>query len=396
MTTHMVAVGDIQPNREEPESLLSPVRSRLSSADITYCQLECTLSERGEMRSDVRNPAHRVPSRNVRALTSANFDIVSFAGNNNLDYGYDAFSDTIDLLRSNGIAVVGGGNNLDEATQPVVLTRDALRVAFVNFCSILRDGFAATDKRPGISPLSVSTFYEPLENVYEQPGTPARTVTIANQDQLARVDSRIREAKRTADIVVACFHWGVHFTHDLAMYQPDVGYAAIDAGADMVLGTHPHCLQAIDVYQGKPIFYSLGNFAFEQPESVARKGVSEYLSFYGIPPDEEVDRHPHPSHCRRTILVDVSMDKEGLQSVSFTPALFNKSAQVELLTPEREEYQEIVDLMESLSGPLGTGLVEEDGSVRVQIGEDGQVDTRVTVRRRGMSYPSLQYLAARD
>lgn len=395
MSTHMVAVGDIQPNREEPESLVSDVQSRLSSADITYCQLECTLSNRGEMRSDVRNPAHRVPPKNVRALTAANFDIVSFAGNNNLDYGYEAFSDTIDLLRSNGIEVVGGGNNLEEATRPVVLERNGLRVAFVNFCSILRDGFAATDKRPGISPLSVSTFYEPLENIYEQPGTPARTVTIPNQDQLTRVVDKIHEARGQADVVIACFHWGVHFTHDLATYQPDVGYAAIDAGADVVLGTHPHCLQAIDVYRGKPIFYSLGNFAFEQPGSVAREGVSEYLSFYGIPPDQEVDRHPHPAHCRRTVLVDLGLDKDGVSSVSFTPAMFNKAAKVELLTPEQAEYREIVDLMQGLSAPLGTKLAEEDGSVRVEITEDTQVDTRLWVRRRGMSYPSLQYLATK-
>jgi poly-gamma-glutamate synthesis protein (capsule biosynthesis protein) len=308
----IVAVGDIQPNRERPETLFEAVADEFAWGDLRYCQLECTISDKGVLRTDVRNPAHRVPPRNIGALTSVGVNVVSYAGNNNLDYGIEAFQDTLARLRENGIAYVGAGNTLAEACAPLYTTVNGTRVAWVNFCSILRDGFEATTRRPGIAPLKVKTFYEPLENIYEQPGTPSRTVTIADHHDLDTAMQQIRTARAEADVVIGCFHWGVHFTHDLAMYQADVGYAAIDNGCDLILGTHPHCLQAVDVYKGKYIFYSLGNFAFEQPESFAQDGVREYLSFYGIPLEPELRIHPHPRHCRKTILLRLLAVLRGL------------------------------------------------------------------------------------
>jgi poly-gamma-glutamate capsule biosynthesis protein CapA/YwtB (metallophosphatase superfamily) len=390
-TFKLVAVGDVQPNREDPASLFDLVEPNLSVGDLRICQLEATLSTRGTVRTDVRNPAHRVHPRNIDALTAAGFDIVSFAGNNNLDYGLDAFFDSTDLCRENGIAVVGAGHDLAEATAPVTLEGGGAQVAFVNFCSILRDGFAATASRGGISPLRVSTFYEPLENVYEQPGTPSRTVTTVDHRDLSRALDSIREAREHADIVVACFHWGVHFTHDLAMYQPDVAYAAVESGADLVLGTHPHCLQAIDVYQGVPIFYSLGNFAFEQ-EAVARHGVGEYLSFYGLPVDRALPQHPHPRHCRLTLIATLTFDGRTVTEARVTPVYFNDQAQPEAQVAGTDRHEEVMTLIEDLSSDIGT-TIERDGSDGlVRLEKHEQLDTRAWVRDRAMSYPRLGQL----
>jgi poly-gamma-glutamate capsule biosynthesis protein CapA/YwtB (metallophosphatase superfamily) len=390
----LVAVGDIQPNRPDPAALLELVRSELADGDLRICQLEATLSTEGVVRTDVRNPAHRVDPRNIEALTAAGFDIVSFAGNNNLDYGLDAFYDTIDLCRARGIAVVGAGHDLSEACAPVVLPARGRRVAFVNFCSILRDGYAATNKRGGLSPLHVSTFYEPVENIYEQPGTPSRTVTVVDQHDLGRVASSIEEARRQADIVAACFHWGVHFTHDLAMYQPDVAYAAIDAGADLVLGTHPHCLQGIDVYKGKPIFYSLGNFAFEQPDAIARHGVAEYLSFYGLPVDDALPQHPHPRHCRLTIVAKVTFDERCVAEVRVTPVYFNDDAQPEPLVAGTPRHEEVMGLIEDLSAELGTVIRRDGDDALVALEKATPLDARMHIRARAMSYPHLSAMLA--
>lgn len=389
----MIAVGDLQPNREQPETIVSLVKDKLHSGDLTYCQLECTLSDRGILRTDVRNPAHRVPPHNVKALTAGKFDVVSYAGNNQLDYGTEAFLDTIELLKENHIEVVGAGRNLDEATRPVILHRNGLRIAFTNFCSILRDGYEATSTRAGISPLHVKTFYEPLENIYEQPGTPARTVTIPDQDDVDRAMAIIENAKEQADIVVSTFHWGVHFTHDLAMYQPELAYLAIDHGADVVLGTHPHCLQAVDVYKGKYIFYSLGNFAFEQPEAVAKKGVGEYLSFYGIPLDRSLAVHPHPAHSRKTIIVQLEMDKNGVSGATFIPVYFNDDAKPEVQRAGSPRYREIVGLMRELSSQLGVALEDRGGEVSIHPEKEVNIDARALLRRRKISYPSLRTLA---
>lgn len=389
----LVVAGDIQPNREEPETLLELVAPTIREGDIRFCQLECTISDKGTLRTDVRNPAHRVPPKNIAAITSTGFNVVSYAGNNNLDYGLEAFLDTIERLQKEKIAVVGAGRTLAEARAPIVVEKKGTRVAFVSFCSILRDGFEATNTRPGIAPLKVSTFYEPLENIYEQPGTPARTFTIPDPDDLEAVLAAIASAREQADVVVACFHWGVHFLHDLAMYQPVVAYAAIDAGADLVLGTHPHCLQAIDVYKGKPIFYSLGNFAFEQPEAIAQKSVGEYLSFYGIPLEKDLPQHPHPSHCRKTILLKCQIRNQKLAQVSLLPVYFNDNAQPEILAPGSERYEDVMGLIERLSLAVGTRLERNGPGAVIPTEKKKPIDTRVLIRRRKISYPSLAELA---
>jgi poly-gamma-glutamate synthesis protein (capsule biosynthesis protein) len=200
---------------------------------------------------------------------------------------------------------------------------------------------------------------------------------------------KIREARERADIVVASFHWGVHFTHDLAMYQPDVAYAAIDAGADVVLGTHPHCLQAIDVYKGKPIFYSLGNFAFEQPEPIAQHGVSKYLSFYGLEVDRSLAAHPHPWHCRLTMIVQLSFKESGVSEIRLVPVYFNDDAQPEPLKAGTTLHSRVVELLEGLCNEIGTEVVRDGDDVIVRLEKVRDVDTRDWVRQRAMSYPWL-------
>jgi poly-gamma-glutamate capsule biosynthesis protein CapA/YwtB (metallophosphatase superfamily) len=390
----LAAVGDVQPHRKRPEELFELVHDDLAWADLRMCQLEATLSRLGQARTDVRNPAHRVPPENVAALTRAGFDLITFAGNNNIDYGLEAFYDTIELCESNGIRIVGGGRNLAEARRPVVMTVRGVRVAFMNFCSILRDGYAATDDRGGISPLRVATFYEPLENIYEQPGTPARTRTVMDQGDLDAALAGIARAREDADVVVASFHWGVHFTHDLAEYQPELGYAAIDAGADVVIGTHPHCLQAIDVYRGKPILYSLGNFAFEQPEAIARHGVGEYLSFYDIPLEADLTQHPHPRHCRMTVIAKLTISRAGVEEVSLVPAYFNDAAQPEPLEPGAPKRDEVVGLMQALCAEIGTTLEDRGRELVVRLDQPDGPDTRTLIQRRKASYPWLQRLVA--
>ncbi|MGH2374175.1 MAG: CapA family protein [bacterium] len=389
----IVAVGDVQPNRERPETFFAKILPEFGWGDLRHCQLECTISDRGVLRTDVRNPAHRVPPHNIVALTSAGINVVSYAGNNNLDYGIEAFTDTLNRLIANGIEYVGAGDRLEEARRPLYTSVNDVRIAWLNFCSILRDGYEATPDRPGISPLKVKTYYESLENIYEQPGTPCRTVTLADHGDFEAAMAQIRSARAQADVVIGCFHWGVHFTHDLAMYQANVGYAAIDNGCDLVLGTHPHCLQTVDVYKGKYIFYSLGNFAFEQPEAIAQHGVREYLSFYGVPLEPELKVHPHPRHCRKTILLKIRIRQKQIASVSFLPVYFTDAARPEVQEPGTPMYEEILGLMDELCAEIGTRVVREGREAVVVAEKASPVDTRVLLRNRKNSYPWLRRLA---
>lgn len=351
------------------------------------------ISDKGDVRSDVRNPAHRVPPHNIDALTSAGFNIVSYAGNNNLDYGIAAFEDTLERLTANNIQYFGAGDNLEDARRPLYTDVNGVKIAWLNFCSILRDGFAATSNRPGISPLRVKTFYEPLENIYEQPGTPSRTITVADAEDLEAAMAMIREARQNADIVIGCFHWGVHFTHDLAQYQVDVGYAAIDNGCDLVLGTHPHCLQAVDLYKGKYIFYSLGNFAFEQPEAIAQHGVGEYLSFYDIPIEPDLKVHPHPRHCRKTILVKIEILDKKISAVRFVPVYFSNRARPEVQRSTDPLFEEIMGLMDELCREIGTCVTYDGNEATVMKANGANIDVRGLLSKRKLSYPWLRRLA---
>ena len=120
----LFAVGDVSPRRQDPESLLALVAPAFKNqADIRYCNLEETLSERGEFQLDAPGLDIRAHPKNVAALTSAGFDVVAFTANHGLDFGYDAFLDTIDLLKQNNILVVGSGRSIAEARKPAIVER---------------------------------------------------------------------------------------------------------------------------------------------------------------------------------------------------------------------------------------------------------------------------------
>ena len=390
----VAVVGDVQVNREDPRSAFAHVLESLKNADFRFCQLEATISDLGVVRPDVQNPHHRVPPKMIEGLVAAGFNAVTMAGNNNVDYGPEALFDTIKRLKENGIEAVGAGKNINEARQPHYFKIRDVTLAIVDACSVLRAGYAATETRAGISPLHVSTFYEALENIYEQPGTPSRTVTVPNWDDLSAVCNLISEAKSRADYVIACFHWGVHFTYDLAMYQPDVAYAAIDAGADAIIGTHPHCLQAMDMYRNKPIFYSMSNFVFDQPERRAPQSVKDYLRFYGLSTESGARGNPHPRQCRDTMLVHLTFSKHGI-TAEITPAHIGEDANARIVDKTTPEGKRIFGLIKDLNAEWHTDIEETPcGFVLPQ--RDKGIDTRALVRKRMMSYPWLYRLRVKE
>jgi len=388
-------VGDVQINREEPKSAFAHVLDSLKDSDFRFCQLEAVISDRGVVRPDVQNPHHRVSPKMIEGLVAAGFNAVTIAGNNNLDYGPEALFDTINRLKENGIEAIGTGKNIHEARQPHYFKIKDVTLAIVDTCSVLREGYAASETRAGISPLRISTFYEPLENIYEQPGTPSRTVTVPNREDLSAVCNLISGAKNQADYVIACFHWGVHFTYDLAIYQPDVAYAAIDAGADAVVGTHPHCLQAMDTYRDKPIFYSMSNFVFDQPERQASQSVKTgYLRFYGFSTESGAKGYPHPRHCRDTMIGHLTFSKRGV-TAEITPCQIGEDATPRIVDKTTPEGKRIFDLIKDLNAEWHTDLEETPDGFVLSLRDKG-IDTRALVRKRMMSYPWLYRLRVKE
>src|SRR5690606_1769437 len=144
----------------------------------------------------------------AEAYRTVGFDAVSLASNHSLDWGVDAFIDTIDIFRAMGIQTAGAGRTIAEAREPVLLTKDGVTIAILAYCSVLLPQYWATETRPGVAPMRAETWYIPYEY---QPGTPPRVRTAPIAEDLDALVADIKRAKSRADFVVVSCHWGVHF-----------------------------------------------------------------------------------------------------------------------------------------------------------------------------------------
>ncbi len=340
-TVSLYAGGDLHPNRTDPESLLALAAPTLHKADIVFGQLEENLSERGAPQMQMF-PGSRAHPNNVRALTSAGVTIMSLAGNHTLDWGEEALLDTIDVLGQNQIKTVGAGRNISEARQPVIIEKKGTRIAFLAYCSVLPRGYEARADKSGCVPMRVSTFYEQVD---WQPGTPPRTISLANKEDLEAMNADIRNVRPLADIVVMSIHWGIHFAPALiAMYQREVAHTAIDAGVDLILGHHAHILKAIEIYAGKVIFHSLGNFAFDAPIERMRRNI--WPDYYGWKLDPEYTTFPFPPDSRKTMIAKCLICDNEIAQVSFLPGMINKQGQPEILSRSDKRSSEVLEYVD--------------------------------------------------
>ncbi len=242
----IIVVGDIMLDRAIPSRVaragnndwLFPfalMSERLQNADIVFGNHEGPVSDLGVQDTSKRFSFH-FPLESTAGVATAGFDVVAIANNHALDRGYPALCDTANRLRAVGITPIGGGCNKTEAFSPYVKTLpDGTTVAFLAYTEFYK-GATATDDRPGLFPYTV----------------PAMTEAIAD----AKTNG--------ADIVLVSIHWGVEYMDHPTDAQREMAHALIDGGADVIVGHHPHVPQDFEIYNGKTIFYSLGNFVFDQ------------------------------------------------------------------------------------------------------------------------------------
>ncbi|MBI3964667.1 MAG: CapA family protein, partial [Chloroflexi bacterium] len=258
----LALVGDIYLTRSNPTSIFEPTLPALRAADVRFGNCETPISESGEPwpGKPIGNNCIKMAPEMVAGLKAAGFDAVGLASNHSLDFGAGAMLRTLEILDEAGIARCGAGKNLAEAHRPAVVTKNGVTIAFLAYCSVYMPGWEATENGPGIASIRVETAYKPHPRIHEQPGAPAITLNYPDQKDRDRMVADIRTAKEQADLVVVSYHWGVseRYRH-LVPYQVELGHAALDAGADLLIGHHPHMLQGVEMYKGKPLFYSLGN-----------------------------------------------------------------------------------------------------------------------------------------
>lgn len=273
----MVLVGDVFVRREDPPSMFRHVGAVLRGADFTLGNLEGPVADSGvpmPARSDPRLINLKSNARNIAAIEAAGFDAMGVTNNHSLDFGYEALFETRAHLDRIGVRHTGAGRSKAEAHAPAIVECHGCRVALLAYDSVFMPGWEAGEDKPGIAVIRARTAYEPSPRFNEQPGSPPIVRSWAWPEDKDRLAADIAAARRQADLVVCSFHWGVSWHYvKLAEYQVEVGHHAVDAGADLVFGHHPHVLQGVEVYRGRAIFYSLGNFAFDldMPDNFERE-----------------------------------------------------------------------------------------------------------------------------
>ncbi|MCI6139543.1 MAG: CapA family protein [Clostridiaceae bacterium] len=210
------------------------LRSVIDGSDVFMVNQEFPFSNRGEAAAD-KQYTFRLPPEKISLFHELGINIVTLANNHALDYGTDALLDTCQALDEAGIRRVGAGANLDEAKKPVIMELKGKKVGFLGASRVIPTGsWNATASGPGML-----TTYDPSVLLKE-----------------------IRAAREVCDLVIVYVHWGIERDERPQAYQRTLGQQYIDAGADIVIGSHPHVLQGVEYYKGKPIVYSLGNFIF--------------------------------------------------------------------------------------------------------------------------------------
>jgi len=217
-------------------------RAILRTADISFANLEAPFTLSG--RPFDKTFTFRVPPEYAEGLDRAGFDVLTLANNHTLDYGPEGLCSTLEVLDRLGIAFCGVGRNVEEAERGVILERGGWRIGFLAFSLTYPSAFWATLQKCG-------TAYPHLD----------------------RLKKTLRRMREEVDVVVVSFHWGGELKTYPKSYQRYYAHRAVEWGADLVVGHHPHVIQGLEIYRDRLIAYSLGNFVFGSYSLNARESI---------------------------------------------------------------------------------------------------------------------------
>jgi poly-gamma-glutamate capsule biosynthesis protein CapA/YwtB (metallophosphatase superfamily) len=220
----------------DPDTAFGPVAGPLKSADLAMVNLETAVTTAGAPAP--KQFVFRAPPAAFRAVRSAGVDVVTMANNHGMDYGEAGLRDSVAAGRQAGLPTVGIGRDATEAYRPYVTTVKGNKVAVIGATQVLDDNliqaWTATDAKAGL----------------------------ASAKDVPRLERAVRQARGSADILIVNLHWGQELNSCATPAQRDLAGRLIDAGADAVVGSHAHVLQAGGFRNGKYVHYGLGNFLF--------------------------------------------------------------------------------------------------------------------------------------
>jgi poly-gamma-glutamate capsule biosynthesis protein CapA/YwtB (metallophosphatase superfamily) len=215
----------------------------LREGDIVFGNLEQPMTNSEKCLDKRYKYVLKSKPKAVESLKYAGFNLLNLANNHILDYYDRGLFDTLDILDSNGIMHAGAGKNINEAREPAVIEKNGIKTALISYTDMSEYfyagnpsiNFAAEENKAGVAPRKLESILEDIDKI-----------------------------RKSVDILMVSLHWGVEESFHVQPEQVEFAHQLIDKGADVILGHHPHQFQGIEIYRGKPIFYSLGNFIFDQ------------------------------------------------------------------------------------------------------------------------------------
>lgn len=339
-TASLLTGGDVAPIRDEGMGLFGDLEGPFRGADISFVNLEHSLSTKGEL---VRGKEffHRGPPASADGLAEGGLSAVNLANNHVLDYGEEALLETFSVLGSRAIPYFGAGVNLETARTAHVVEHDGLRVGLLGYTTTLPRGFAATDQEPGVNPLSVHTAYHQRKNLSELPGLPPEIVTWADPEALNRLRTDVAATASKTDVVMVYLHWGTSMTSRVHDFQRQIGRAAVDSGAHAVFGGHQHVLSGIEFHNGHPIVHSTGNLIFDKWE------------------------HHFTDETRKTVIVGATLEPGHVRDLVLLPVWGGVQSAPKLLSRSDPLWEEIRATMERLCHGLGTEVTAGEDGIEV-------------------------------
>lgn len=331
----LVLAGDLVLDEPDPGKWLSGIAPALRQADLAIGHLEVPHTDcPDEVGADVPSPG--APPANLLALAEAGFSAVSLAGNHIADCGPQGIADTIAGLERAGLAYAGAGPDLAAARRPAMLAAQGLEVALLSYnCVGPEFGWAGPGK--------AGCAYLPLVTAGGEPVAPRSRIAGIAPEAYAILRADIAAARSAADLVLVAMHKGrVHTPAVLEPYERHLARAAIDLGADAVVGHHAHIARGIEFHRSKPIFHGLGNgcvvtraLSPAQDHPARREWAERRKQLFGFEPDPAYTLAPFHPEARLALLGKLELLADGTQRASVIPVWVEAPGRPVLASGER-------------------------------------------------------------
>jgi poly-gamma-glutamate synthesis protein (capsule biosynthesis protein) len=334
-TLDLVFLGDLILDVPDPDHWIAGIAPVTRAAGVAIGHLEVPHTRRGqELAGDV--PAPGADPEHLAALARAGIDMVSMAGNHIADCGAEGIADTNAELGRLGIAHAGAGLNLAAALRPAIIERGGRRIALLSFNCVGPELAWATEDRAGCAYVAVSA-------ADGGPSRPQAALIEADPASLAAMADAIAAARADADLLVVALHKGItHRPAELAPYERPVARAAIEAGADVVVGHHAHIARGIEFHRGKPIFHGLGNgvvvthaLSPAQHHPARAEWAERRKRLFGFEPDPAYSLAPFHPEAVNGMIGRCRLADDGTIETAFRPVWFAPPGRPEIAGPEQ-------------------------------------------------------------